>query len=208
MDTTSIEFLNQVNSASAFFKEQGRVLVAEFQRKFQIGFARTVAICDELVKRGELIHLMNGYHFNLPSSDINRFVLAQDGPIGNYKQALAEVKKGRKTSHWIWYIFPQFRIFGHSETALYYGISDRSEAERYLSHPILGARIREISKALLKHKGKSAVQIFGDLDAKKVRSCMTMFDCLSSNDVFAQVLDAFYKGERGARTLKEMTIKN
>ena len=208
MDTTSIEFLNQVNSASAFFKEQGRVLVAEFQRKFQIGFARTVAICDELVKRGELIHLMNGYHFNLPSSDINRFVLAQDGPIGNYKQALAEVKKGRKTSHWIWYIFPQFRIFEHSETALYYGISDRSEAERYLSHPILGARIREISKALLKHKGKSAAQIFGDLDAKKVRSCMTMFDCLSSNDVFAQVLDAFYKGERGARTLKEMTIKN
>ena len=204
MDTTSAEFLNQVDSASAFFKEQRRVSVAEFQRKYQIGFARAVAICDELVNRGELIHLKNGFHFNLPASDINRFVLAQDGPVGSYEQALAEIKKGTNTSDWIWYIFPQFRIFGHSETSLYYGISDSREAECYLAHPILGVRIREISKMLLKNKRKPSVQIFGDHGAKKVHSCMTMFDFLSPNDVFARVLEAFYKGEREAKTLKEL----
>jgi len=205
MDTTTIEFKQQVDTVLAFFKEKGRVSVAELQREHQIGFARAIAICDELVNRGELIHLTNGFHFNLPDSDINRFVLAQNGPVGNYAQALKEIQAGQKTSHWIWYIFPQFRVFGHSETALYYGIADKSEAERYLANPILGARIREISSELLKHKGKLAVQIFGDLDARKVRSCMTMFDHLCPNDVFAQVLDSFYNGERGGRTLKELT---
>jgi len=206
MDTTSIEFKMQVDIASAFFKEQGRVSVADLQREHQIGFARAIAICDELVNRGELIHLANGYHFNLPDGDLNRFVLAQDGPMCNYVQALKEVKDGQKSSHWIWYIFPQLRVFGHSETALYYGIADRDEAERYLAHPVLGARIREISVVLLKHKGKSAIRIFGDLDAKKVRSCMTMFDYICPNDVFAQVLDAFYNGERGGRTWKNIKL--
>lgn len=76
--------------------------------------------------------------------------------------------------------------------------------ECYLAHPILGVRIREISKMLLKNKRKPSVQIFGDYGAKKVHSCMTMFDFLSPNDVFARVLEAFYKGEREAKTLKEL----
>lgn len=137
-------------------------------------------------------------------TDILRFIEAQDDPYANYDRALAEIKKGRKISHWIWYIFPQFRAFGHSKTALFYGIADKSEAERYLEHPVLNQRIHEISEALLEHSDKSANAIFGEHDAKKVRSCMTMFDYLSPNDVFAKVLDAFYGGVRGDRTIKEL----
>lgn len=137
----------------------------------------------------------------LPNNDIERFVVAQRNPWTGYEQALREVRNGRKTSHWIWYIFPQFRVFAHSSTAEYYGIGSVDEARRYLEHPLLGKRIREISEALLEHKGKSANEIFGSLDGRKVRSSMTMFDYLAPNDVFARVLDAFYGGVRGGKTL-------
>ena len=131
--------------------------------------------------------------------NLQRFVVAQHT---DYQMALSEIKKGRKRSHWIWYIFPQFKEFAHSQIAEYYGIEDKGEAETYLQHPILGLRIREISEVLLQHGGKDVKDIFGDLDAGKVRSCMTMFDYLSPNDVFGQVLDTFYGGKRGGRTLK------
>lgn len=138
-------------------------------------------------------------------TDLLRFVDAQDSVYAGYDQALSQIKDGKKTSHWIWYIFPLFRAFGHSQTALYYGIANREEAQRYIENPILNMRIHEISEALLLHSNKTAIEIFGDLDAKKVRSCMTMFDYLSPNDVFAKVLDVFYQGKRGGRTLKELT---
>lgn len=139
------------------------------------------------------------------NTDINRFLEAQEESMFcGYRQALEEILEGEKTTHWIWYIFPQLRHLGRSSRAHYYGIADRNEAQRYLHHPILGARIREITKALLMHKGKSAVSIFGDIDALKVRSCMTMFDCISRDDIFAEVLDAFYNGERCGLTLREM----
>lgn len=131
--------------------------------------------------------------------NIHRFLKAQEN---DYEIALSEIKKGRKRSHWIWYVFPQFKEFAHSRTAEYYGIADKGEAEIYLQHPILGQRIREISEVLLLHTGKDVKEIFGELDAGKVRSCMTMFDYLSPNDVFGQVLDVFYGGKRGGRTLK------
>lgn len=131
--------------------------------------------------------------------NLQRFVDAQHT---DYQMALSEIKKGRKRSHWIWYIFPQFKDFAHSHIAEYYGIEDKGEAEAYLLHPILGIRIKEISEALLQHRSKDVKDIFGDLDAGKVRSCMTMFDYLSPNDVFGQVLDTFYGGKRGGRTLK------
>lgn len=130
--------------------------------------------------------------------NIQRFIKAQES---DYEVALSEIKKGRKRSHWIWYVFPQFRVFAHSHIAEYYGIEDVGEAEAYLQHPILGRRIRDISEALLSHKGKDIKDIFGELDAGKVRSCMTMFDYLLPNDVFGKVLDAFYGGKRGGRTL-------
>lgn len=135
-------------------------------------------------------------------TDILRFIDAQESPYAGYSQALDEIKRGKKITHWIWYIFPQFRAFGHSARALYYGIADKEELERYLGNSVLNVRIHEISEALLLHGDKSAIEIFGELDAKKVRSCMTMFDFLSPNDVFARVLDTFYHGERGGRTIK------
>lgn len=139
------------------------------------------------------------------NTDINRFIEAQEVPyFCGYKQALEEVKNGRKTNHWIWYIFPQLRCLGRSSRAHYYGIADRDEAQRYLEHPILGARIREITEVLLEHKDKTALSIFGDIDTIKVRSCMTMFDFLSPNDIFGEVLDSFYKSERSKLTLRVM----
>lgn len=142
---------------------------------------------------------------NLAETDINRFIEAQEIPyVCGYRQALEEVKKSRKKSHWIWYIFPQLRCLGRSRRAHYYGIADSDEAQRYLEHPILGARIREITEALLAHRNKTALEIFGDIDAVKVRSCMTMFDYLSPNDIFGEVLDSFYESERCELTLKVM----
>ena len=138
-------------------------------------------------------------------TDINRFIEAQDIPyFCGYKQALEEVKNGKKINHWIWYIFPQLRCLGRSSRAHFYGIADRSEAERYLNHQILGSRIREITEALLAHRDKTALEIFGEIDAIKVRSCMTMFDYLSPCDIFCEVLDSFYKSERCELTLKVM----
>ena len=91
--------------------------------------------------------------------NLQRFVDAQNA---DYEMALSEIKKGRKRSHWIWYIFPQFKEFAHSHIADYYGIEDKGEAEAYLLHPILGIRIRRISEALLQHRGKDVKDIFGD----------------------------------------------
>lgn len=138
-------------------------------------------------------------------TDINRFIEAQEIPyFCGYKHALEEVKNGKKTNHWIWYIFPQLRCLGRSSRAHYYGIADRGEAERYLNNQILGSRIREITEALLAHRDKTALEIFGEIDAIKVRSCMTMFDYLSPCDIFSEVLDSFYENERCELTLKVM----
>lgn len=139
------------------------------------------------------------------NNDINRFIEAQQCPYGcGYIHALKEVQNGKKASHWMWYIFPQLRCLGRSSRAFYYGIADKKEAQHYLNHEVLGARIKEITKALLIHKDKTAIQIFGETDAIKVRSCMTMFDFLSPNDIFGEVLDSFYQGGRCDHTLRVM----
>lgn len=137
-------------------------------------------------------------------TDLRRFPDAQQTEYIGYEAALNEIKAGKKTSHWIWYIFPQLRSLGRSSMAHYYGIADRDEAARYLDDGTLGQRIREITEALLKHKDKTALEIFGEIDAVKVRSCMTMFDCLAPDDIFGEVLDTFYNGERCIRTLEAM----
>lgn len=133
---------------------------------------------------------------------VKRFLEAQNGTYGNYKQALDEIRAGQKRGHWIWYIFPQMKGLGFSEMSEFYGIADWEEAEDYLLHPTLNDRIHEIANALLEHQDKSAEDIFGYLDAMKVRSSMTLFDELSPNDVFAKVLDVFYHGEKDGKTLK------
>ena len=100
--------------------------------------------------------------------------------------------------------FPQLTVLGRSANAKYYGISGYDEAEAYLEHPILGAMLREITRALLQHRGESAVDILGDIDAVKVRSCMALFDAVSPDDIFQEVLDAFYGGMSDKKTLDYM----
>ena len=134
--------------------------------------------------------------------DVKRFLEAQNREYAGYKQALEEVRSGRKRSHWIWYIFPQVKGLGYSQMANFYGIKDREEGEDYLLHPTLNDRIHEISSALLQHKGKAAIDILGSIDSMKVRSSMTLFDELSPNDVFGKVLDTFFNGERDQRTIE------
>ena len=133
--------------------------------------------------------------------DIERFVEAQNAPYDGYEQALQEIRKGRKRTHWVWYIFPQLRGLGFSYHANYYGIADSEEAALYLQHPVLGARLREITRALLQHRGMPAEKILGSIDAMKVCSCMTLFDAISPNDVFGEVLSAFYSDTRCERTM-------
>ncbi len=134
------------------------------------------------------------------ANNITRFVEAQEHPWAGYEVALSEIEHGRKTSHWIWYIFPQLRGLGHSRYSQFYGITDRKEAEAYLAHPVLGPRLREISEALLANTNKSAVAILGEIDALKVKSCMTLFDCISPNDISSDVLYSFFNGERDKKS--------
>ena len=122
--------------------------------------------------------------------NLNRFLEAQED---SYAQALSEIQAGRKESHWIWYIFPQLVGLGHSHNAVYYGISGVEEAQAYLEHPLLGARLIEISNALLIHKNKSIEQILGSIDALKLKSCMDLFASLPKSDsVFDEVIGQFY----------------
>jgi uncharacterized protein (DUF1810 family) len=131
--------------------------------------------------------------------NLKRFLVAQEN---DYADALHEIKQGYKQSHWIWFIFPQMRGLGRSSMAEYYGISSIEEACAYLDHPTLKARLLEISTALLKHKGKStAYEILGTIDAIKVRSSMTLFDHIMPQAIFAEVLDAFYEGQRDKKTI-------
>lgn len=137
---------------------------------------------------------------------LERFVKAQKR---DYQLALAEVRAGKKQSHWIWYIFPQMYGLGHSCYANLYGIRDKKEAEEYLKHKILEKRLREITMALLEHDACSAEDIFGNLDAMKVRSSMTLFDIVSPEDIFDEILNKFYANQRcdiTIRMLSEMEI--
>ncbi len=123
---------------------------------------------------------------------LNRFIDAQQR---DYDRALAEVRQGRKQSHWMWYIFPQLAGLGHSETAKFYGIKGQQEARDYLAHPVLGSRLVDISAALLEVEGRTANQIMGSPDDLKLRSSMTLFSLAdNTNPVFQAVLDKFFEG--------------
>ena len=130
--------------------------------------------------------------------DLERFIEAQNMV---YDIALQEIKNGHKRGHWIWFVFPQIKGLGHSYNSEYYGISGTIEAKAYLDHPLLGARLREISQALLDCGNPSADDILGFPDVLKVRSCMTLFDMVSPNDIFKQVLDKYYEGKPCDKTI-------
>ncbi|MFD2717267.1 DUF1810 domain-containing protein [Hymenobacter monticola] len=126
-----------------------------------------------------------------------------DAQASNYHDALAEIKNGRKRTHWMWYVFPQIQGLGLSETARFFAIKDQQEAEAYAAHPVLGQRLREISAALLGLKSNDAYAIFGSPDDMKLKSSMTLFAALpDAPSVFQQVLDKFYGGSRDEKTLR------
>ncbi len=136
--------------------------------------------------------------------NLERFLNAQNGQWNSYNTALDEIRNSKKQGHWIWYIFPQIKGLGHSYNSEFFGISGLDEAEAYLTHDLLGARLREITNALLTHEGKSAQSIMGPIDDLKLCSCMTLFDLVSPDDIFAEVLDGFYDGKRCKKTLMRL----
>ncbi|QKG51775.1 DUF1810 domain-containing protein [Hymenobacter sp. BRD67] len=132
--------------------------------------------------------------------NLQRFLDAQ---ATDYAAALAEIKNGRKRSHWMWYIFPQIQGLGFSEISKHYAIKDIAEAEAYFQHPVLGSRLVEICHALLGLEGTDANRIFGSPDDLKLKSSMTLFAALpDANPVFQVVLAKFFKGIADDKTLR------
>ncbi len=132
--------------------------------------------------------------------DLARFVAAQEG---DYETARAEVRAGRKRSHWMWYIFPQIDGLGFSEMSRRYAIKGRAEAGAYLKHPLLGPRLVEICEAALAVDGRTANEIFGSPDDMKLKSCATLFAAVTPpGSVFERVLQKFFGGERDGQTLR------
>jgi uncharacterized protein (DUF1810 family) len=132
--------------------------------------------------------------------DLQRFLDAQDAG-GAYDRALAELDAGRKASHWIWFVFPQIAGLGQSEMSRRYAIASLAEARAYAEHPVLGARLRDCCRALLRHRDGSAEEILGGIDAVKLRSSMTLFARAAPEEpLFAEVLDAFYGGAADPET--------
>lgn len=131
--------------------------------------------------------------------DLDRFVQAQEG---DYDRALSEIKSGRKRSHWMWYIFPQFDGLGFSSTARRYSIKSVPEAKAYLRHPVLGPRLTECADAALSVKGRSAHEIFGSPDDMKLHSCATLFACVSpGGSLFHRLLDQYFQGQLDPKTV-------
>jgi uncharacterized protein (DUF1810 family) len=149
--------------------------------------------------------------------DLERFITAQSG---TYEQAAAELRRGHKASHWMWFVFPQVAGLGQSATSKRYAISSLSEARAYLADPVLGPRLRECASILLALSGRTAVQIFGSIDAQKLRSSMTLFHNAElqhaefqhgelqpadpSKSVFQQVLDRYFGGTADSATVERL----
>ena len=132
--------------------------------------------------------------------DLGRFVQAQQG---DYERALAEIRAGRKRSHWMWYIFPQYDGLGFSPTTRRYSIKSVAEAQAYLAHPVLGPRLVEIAEAALRVEGRSALEVFGSPDDMKLRSCATLFAHVSPpGSVFERLLGKYFDGEPDEKTLR------
>lgn len=133
-------------------------------------------------------------------SDLARFLTAHEQEYGT---ALAEIRAGKKRSHWMWFIFPQIKGLGMSPTSQFYAIEDLNEAEAFIKHPVLGKTLVEISNALLQQSKRNATSVFGSPDDTKLRSCMTLFSKVAdTNPVFQIVLEDFFNGQPDRRTLE------
>jgi uncharacterized protein (DUF1810 family) len=133
---------------------------------------------------------------------LSRFVAAQDGV---YEHVVAELRQGSKTSHWMWFVFPQIEGLGRSATSQRYAIGSLEEARAYLQHPVLGPRLTECAELLLADTEHTAERIFGPVDAVKLRSSMTLFSHAEPDErVFARVLDRYFAGTEDAETLRRL----
>ncbi len=131
---------------------------------------------------------------------LDRFIKAQRE---DYQTALSEIKRGRKTSHWMWYIFPQLKGLGRSSTSEYFGIANREEAAAFWDDPYLGGNLREICAALMELAGSDARAVFGVPDYMKLKSSMTLFaNACSDNQIFLDVLEKYFHGQQDIQTLK------
>ncbi|OGA12757.1 MAG: calpastatin [Betaproteobacteria bacterium RIFCSPLOWO2_02_FULL_63_19] len=136
--------------------------------------------------------------------DLSRFVRAQEH---TYERALAEIRDGRKRTHWMWYIFPQIDGLGVSSISKKYAIKSADEARAYLDHPVLGPRLLECAEAVVRIEGRTAEEIFGSPDDLKLRSCATLFACiLPQASVFDRLIEKFYRGERDGKTQQLLGI--
>jgi uncharacterized protein (DUF1810 family) len=143
---------------------------------------------------------------NSRSPALDRFLDAQSA---QYETALAELRRGRKQSHWIWYVLPQLRGLGMSSMSHQYGIAGLAEAQAYLAHPVLGARLRECVAAISAHQGTSAAEILGDIDAMKFRSCLTLFFAAEQDTkLFTQALQQFFGGKPDMQTIKLLAAQD
>lgn len=134
--------------------------------------------------------------------NLARFAEAQQR---DYEQALSEIRSGRKRSHWMWYVFPQFEGLGSSPTSRHYAIKSVEEARAYLAHPVLGARLIDCAEAALQVEGRSAYDIFSSPDDMKLRSCATLFASVSpEGSVFHRLVDKYFDGQQDKRTLQLM----
>jgi uncharacterized protein (DUF1810 family) len=131
---------------------------------------------------------------------LSRFLQAQEG---DYERARSEIMSGQKRTHWMWYVFPQLDGLASSSTSKHYSIKGVAEAKAYLDHPVLGPRLLEVVEAVIRVEGRSARDIFGSPDDLKLRSCATLFACVSPPDsVFDRLLSKYYRGERDRATLR------
>jgi uncharacterized protein (DUF1810 family) len=136
--------------------------------------------------------------------DLERFVAAQNSG-GTYEQALNELRAGRKTSHWMWFVFPQIAGLGRSGMAQRYAIADLAEARAYLAHPVLGPRLVTSAESMITHRDRTAEEILGGVDAIKLRSSMTLFvHADESQSVFRTELDLFFGGDEDPATLQRL----
>jgi len=132
-------------------------------------------------------------------NDLQRFVDAQEPRIAD---ALAELRAGRKRTHWMWFVFPQLRGLGHSQMAWHFGIASRDEAAAFLAHPVLGPRLRDCVEAVLAVRGRTAHEIFGSPDELKLRSCLTLFAEVAGGDsAFDRTLRQYFNGQPDPATL-------
>jgi uncharacterized protein (DUF1810 family) len=136
--------------------------------------------------------------------DLKRFIAAQES---TFEQALTEIRTGKKISHWMWYIFPQYKGLGLSSTSKYYSINDLEEAKSYLNHSLLGARLKQLTNELLQLKESDPTQIFGKPDDMKLKSCMTLFATIDTSEdkLFDKALNKFFNGNQDVKTHKLIT---